>query len=344
MDEQILKICERITITDDYKDALERHQEAHETSKAVLTISSGLSIMSFICSSAAFALVVIAMTTKRLPRHKYSIVSSRTLSDSIYSISVITFSFVANKETATFFVLLLFVLCSTFGLIHLGLSHFAIIALKQTNSQNLDCFQFLTLRKLLTVIVLLWILSALYCIAFISLAAVIATPKYSIEICTYRACQKPLLIISLCFIGILAVGCTLYYIAVAQTLRNVYKNEKIYSKVMITRQKLFDFLSYGGHILIFAITSSFIFIGTAYILKSAWIYDKLRIFNGCQIVNYINAAIRSENLAGAAVLLYCCRIILDSVLLIATDPTNFLPWILNRDQKVVTFKLVYCKQ
>ena len=54
---------------------------------------------------------------------------------------------------------------------------------------------------------------------------------------------------------------------------------------MITRQRLLNFLSYGAHVLFFAVTSALMLICTTFMLHSAWTYDKLYVYDTCRLVD-----------------------------------------------------------
>ncbi|VDD97862.1 unnamed protein product [Enterobius vermicularis] len=111
---------------------------------------------------------------------------------------------------------------------------------------------------------------------------------------------------------------------------------------MITRQRLLNFLSYGAHVLFFAVTSALMLICTTFMLHSAWTYDKLYVYDTCRLVDYIETVIRVETLAGSVVLLYCCRSILDSVLLLIAEYGSLLPWILQNSAQSVNVSQKLC--
>ncbi|KAK5983859.1 hypothetical protein GCK32_020864, partial [Trichostrongylus colubriformis] len=140
----------------------------------ILSVVPAISIISFLACIILCGLIIFALVRRRLPSRKYSVVLSRTVAD-VFSCSLLcAASFMANQYSASYTILALFLCVSTFGFVHLSLSHLLVIALRQVSVTRPYGFSSLcTVRRVSTGVALIWLMSILYAAAFAPLTTVV---------------------------------------------------------------------------------------------------------------------------------------------------------------------------
>ncbi|KAK6056903.1 hypothetical protein COOONC_05586 [Cooperia oncophora] len=241
------------------------------------------------------------MSTDRLCN--CSVVLSRTVAD-VFSCSLLcAASFMANDHSASYTILALFLCVSTFGFIHLSLSHLFVIALRQVSVARPYGFTTLcTIRRVSTV-------------------------------CTYGHCEKPLLIVAIGVIAVSSIIVLVCYAIVLFHMKAIAFREKMRNEPEVTKKKLYRFLYFGGHLGLYVVVSNLVLAGAAIIFHNVYLYNKIRnsMRKDCDIVGYIDTVIRLETLAGGVVLLWLVRIVFDVVIVFLTDYRRLLPWLVDND-------------
>ncbi|VDO30557.1 unnamed protein product [Haemonchus placei] len=300
----------------------------------ILNVVPAISIVSFIACITLCALVIFALVRRRLPSRKYSVVLSRTVADVFSCALLCAASFMANKYSASYTILALFLCVATFGFIHLTLSHMFVISLRQISVARPYGFPSIcTFRRVSTGVALIWLVSILYAAAFAPLTAVIIDPEKSKDICTYGNCEKPLLIVAIGVIAASVITVLICYVVVLFNMRAIAYREKMHNEPEVTKKKMYRFFYFGGHLGLYVIVSTLVITGAAIILHNVYLYHKIRssMRKDCDIVGYIDTLIRLETLAGGVVLLWLVRVVFDVVIVLLADYRRLLPWLASND-------------
>ncbi|KAK5975706.1 hypothetical protein GCK32_020206, partial [Trichostrongylus colubriformis] len=129
--EDLALLCTINLDTDAFRNAVYRKEKINQTTSTILSVVPAISIISFLACIILCGLIIFALVRRRLPSRKYSVVLSRTVAD-VFSCSLLcAASFMANQYSASYTILALFLCVSTFGFVHLSLSHLLVIALRQ---------------------------------------------------------------------------------------------------------------------------------------------------------------------------------------------------------------------
>ncbi|CAJ0936254.1 unnamed protein product, partial [Mesorhabditis belari] len=266
----------------------------------------------------------------------YSVVVSRSVGDLFSAVLVAAVSLMANKNSASFAVLALFLYVTTFGFLQLSLSHILVIVLRQISLFRPYGFESaFSLRKLVACLVVLWLLSIFYAAAFAPLTTVILDPRKAEGVCSYFSCQRPLIIIAIALVAFLMATVLLFYAAVAYKLYNTSVQEKLHNEPNITKKKLKHFMGFGAHIVLYVLICSLLLAGAIIIQNNIWLFHKVQVAETCSLIEYLNTMIRLETIAGGAVLLWMVRIVADVAVLWVSEYRRLLPWISRNEPRIL---------
>ncbi|CAJ0568652.1 unnamed protein product, partial [Mesorhabditis spiculigera] len=242
----------------------------------------------------------------------------------------------ANRNSASFAVLALFLYVATFGFVQLSLSHILVIVLRQISLLRPYGFESaFSLRRLVACLVVLWLLAIFYAAAFAPLTTVILDPRKAAGVCSYFSCQRPLIIIAIVLLAFLMMTVLLFYVTVAYKLYAASIQERLHNEPNVTKKKLRHFIIFGGHIVLYTLICSLLLAGAIIIQNNIWLFHKVVNSQNCLLVEYLNTMIRLETIAGGAVLLWMVRIAADVALLWVTEYRRLLPWISRNEPKML---------
>uniref|UniRef100_A0A1I7Y883 G_PROTEIN_RECEP_F1_2 domain-containing protein n=1 Tax=Steinernema glaseri TaxID=37863 RepID=A0A1I7Y883_9BILA len=99
------------------------------------------------------------------------------------------------------------------------------------------------------------------------------------------------------------------------------------------RRRTIKYLCFGGHVGLYAVVSSLLFVGTIFIFINVVRYAKVTavIEDECNINEFIDIRNRIHVIASGAILLWLVRMIFDPVILLATDFRSLVPFVLSSD-------------
>ncbi|GMT23591.1 hypothetical protein PFISCL1PPCAC_14888, partial [Pristionchus fissidentatus] len=327
--------CSSLISQSDYEDARNRQKSIDETSSFLLPFCASIGLLTSVFSLILLILTIHAINQKRLPIRKYTVVSSRTIGDGFSSLLISIASLFSSSSSASFTLLALFISISTFGFVHLSLSHLLVLLLRQISLIRPHGFSSIfSLRKLIFSLFLIWIVSLLYAASFAPLTTVIITPSLGPEVCSYSRCQLPLLIVCIVILSFFILTLIFSYLFVLLKLRRNVQSFRFYGDSAQAKKQLHRFLSYGVHVIVYCAISALQLAGVIMLMQNASLYDRLRNDEqSCELVEYLGVQIRMEIISGAAILLWLIRILTDLSILFIRDYRKLLPWIASRDEQ-----------
>ncbi|CAD6196141.1 unnamed protein product [Caenorhabditis auriculariae] len=327
---QLVRDCAARVPNFQIDDVVQRQSRWDNASSTILRMAPAFSIIAFVFCIILLGAIIFALLRRRIPSRKYSFVISRTAADIFSSALIASATLLANKWSASYAVMALFLYVATFGLVQSTLSHLAIIVLRHISVTRPYGFQSMcSIRRLSMAIAFTWCISILYAAAFAPLATAIIDPSKTDNVCSYSNCQRPLIITAICIIAISMSTVVVCYGFVVAKLRQISYSERMHNEPNVTRRKLFKFLGYGGHVALYLFITALVLSGAIIIAHNLFIYNNVRamVQRNCDVLDYIDTIIRLETLAGGAVLLWTVRIIFDVVIVFATEYPQLVPWL-----------------
>lgn len=306
-----------------------RHARLDKSTDSILLMTPIFSIISFAFSLMLLSAILYALLGRKIPSRKYSIIVSRTVADIFSSVLIAAASLFANSYSASYMVLALFLYICTFGVIQLTSSHIAVIILRHISVTRPYGFQSIcSIRRLSLVAGFTWCLSMMYSAAYAPMTTVIVDPSKEDRVCPFHSCQRPLIITAISIIVVSVFTVLSSYGIVVAKMAQIAHSEKMHNEPEITRKRMHKFFKFGGHLALYTLIVSLIFVGSLFILHNAEDYHQINrmISINCDVYDYLNIKLRLETIAGGAVLLWCVRIIFDVVITFLSE-IRLIPWI-----------------
>uniref|UniRef100_A0AC35FKM0 G-protein coupled receptors family 1 profile domain-containing protein n=1 Tax=Panagrolaimus sp. PS1159 TaxID=55785 RepID=A0AC35FKM0_9BILA len=331
MNEELFKECHDELNKAEYLISVQERNYITKSSEIFLSVTPGLGIISLCSNLFVIILILIAIKKRRIPNRKYTVILSRHFGDVLTSLVIIIFSIVANIENVYFAMAILCLFVSTFGVVQCSLSHILIITIRQLSHDRIALYnEIMQPRRVFASTIFLWLGSLFYSATFAPLFAAVFDPVNASNVCQFESCQSPLVIIAIVLIAFLLLFCLIFYLTVFRRLFSSIKEERSRNELPISKYRLKKFITYGGHIALYALIVSLKFIGLIFIYRAmSDINNLLYPIHQCKIPKYLSTVNRLQILSGGIILLWIVRMVFDPIILCATEYRRIMPWINN---------------
>ncbi|KAK0398391.1 hypothetical protein QR680_002571 [Steinernema hermaphroditum] len=330
----IFNYCKYYVTPEDYKNALSEELFTNKIGFVVLSVTPALSVVSLLSNISMLILVAIALYRNRLPKRSYSIACSRLVSDLLMACIIIGTGISANLHSNTNAIIVIYFVIVTFSYVSISISHLLSIIIRQVSLEPAGVYNELVQRHSLTgAVAITWTVAIGYNAAYIPIFRAILSDGDVSDVCSYRMCQRPLFLLSCIMIAVLFIIVLVFYFTVLWNLLRHNRLQKASNDSSGCRRRLIKYLSFGGHIGLYAIIATLLFIGTIFIFINVARYARViaAIQTDCNINEFIDIRNRIHVIASGAILLWLVRMIFDPVILLATEFRALVPFLLSTD-------------